>query len=257
MSTRAALVLAIALTLATANPSAFANDTKDAKDTEACVPSFGAFLKAKLMSFALPFPGALDFYKTHAATELAAMRRADRGFDLAIREERISYKEPNFLMEMLPSYRGENKKKLPELEGITTYLKEPQKLKFQAQVIEGELRSARGQIYSNQVASFTIDPQGRIYIFSCDMTMPWQLGLRVQHSSFTDGGPVLAAGLIRFNKDGSLRMIEPNSGHYKPSDTVMPQVLTLLKKAGVKLGYVQIKTVEQMLNPQLKTLLKR
>lgn len=53
---------------------------------------------------------------------------------------------------------------------------------------------------------------------------------KIQHSSFLRGGPVHSAGKIKVGTNGCIEWLSNDSGHYRPTDTEVAEVLRFIQK---------------------------
>ncbi|GJW32619.1 IQ domain-containing protein IQM3-like protein [Tanacetum coccineum] len=67
---------------------------------------------------------------------------------------------------------------------------------------------------------------------------------KFHHSSFLAGGATLAAGRLDVD-NGTLKIISPYSGHYRPTDESLKSFLSFLKENGVDLDTVEIKKANE------------
>lgn len=79
-------------------------------------------------------------------------------------------------------------------------------------------------------AIFVISLEGKMYAGS-HLKKP----MRVQHSSFVAGAPVLAAGEITTDEEGRILALTRRSGHYNPDPIQAVQSLLHLKANGIRL----------------------
>lgn len=76
---------------------------------------------------------------------------------------------------------------------------------------------------------FVMGPKGNIHLAS------HKLG-KYHHSSLLGGGEVALGGEIKVS-NGVIKWLSNKSGHYKPSETHLQQILYLLKKKGVPMNF--------------------
>lgn len=81
-------------------------------------------------------------------------------------------------------------------------------------------------------AIFVIDPRGQLYSAS-------HIRGRFHHSSFLNGGAVMAAGEIKTDPSGKIIELSNKSGHYHPTVEQNLNLLRLLEKNGVDLSNVK------------------
>lgn len=81
---------------------------------------------------------------------------------------------------------------------------------------------------------YSMDPAGTIY---AKPTSP-MLTCKFHHSSFVAGGTVAGAGQIKI-RQGKATFIDNCSGHYRPSDDIMDQVLSVLERNKVEVERVR------------------
>lgn len=103
-------------------------------------------------------------------------------------------------------------------------------------VRDGRLFKVDGQPFDTATATTLHSGQGRaIYVMDEHGNLyasTHQDPGRLHHSSFLAGGPVAGAGEISVD-DGVVTLVSRKSGHYKPEERFMQQVLTALQEQGV------------------------
>lgn len=120
-----------------------------------------------------------------------------------------------------------------------TYMSPEQRVQCRAHVENNIFStSAEGVLHTDDIKSrphiFVMDSH-RIFI------APYEQG-KINHSSFLQGAPVVAAGRMEF-KEGRLVAIANHSGHYKPEKMEMLKLLRQLTKMGVDLSEVTVQLV--------------
>ena len=65
---------------------------------------------------------------------------------------------------------------------------------------------------------------------------------RFHHSTFFGGKAVAAAGVFITNENGTLTLLYPHSGHYRPGEADMQRVLLFLHRRGIDLSTFQVDT---------------
>lgn len=139
---------------------------------------------------------------------------------------------------LLERYHGEQFPGNAEFGTPVTYLDEARRQDFKLHVDDdGLLRDADGDLFDTSKAYtahteeggraiFVMDQHGEIYA-----SMQQKVG-EFHHSSFLGGQPVATAGELGV-KDGVLRLISNNSGHYQPSqDSTLEFLKHLYKDKG-------------------------
>lgn len=121
------------------------------------------------------------------------------------------------------------------------YLTNAEKKGMEIQFIEGKLYF-RGAPLDTSTIETDKEEGYAIYVLSCDFQFyvgPYLVG-KFHHSSFVSGGPVLGAGEIKTDKDGTLLSITSKSGHYKPTPVQFHTTLEFLEAHGVDLSKVSL-----------------
>ena len=122
------------------------------------------------------------------------------------------------------------------------YLDATEREAYLITVRDGKLYDASGGAFDTAAATslhrggsaraiFVMDGEGNIYA-----SMHHSYG-RFHHSSLVAGEPVAAAGEITV-ENGVLTAISRKSGHYRPSEALLDQVLELLKRRGVRTDHL-------------------
>lgn len=81
---------------------------------------------------------------------------------------------------------------------------------------------------------YSMDAQGVVYIKPASPA----LTCKFHHSSFVAGAPVAGAGQIKI-RQGKATFIDNCSGHYRPSDELMDQVLSVLRQNNVEVERIR------------------
>ncbi|MGB0454132.1 MAG: hypothetical protein ACPGJV_10505 [Bacteriovoracaceae bacterium] len=116
------------------------------------------------------------------------------------------------------------------------YLKENQKDMWKAYVDkEGRFTRASGKPFQCDNCIYVMDTNGELYVFKDGGKFNG-----MAHSSFLSGDPVAGAGHMTIDENGFLKMINNNSGHYKPEKIYLDQVESELKKRGANLDSTDI-----------------
>lgn len=80
---------------------------------------------------------------------------------------------------------------------------------------------------------FVIDAQERLF---CANKMKYV----IQHSTFVNGGCALGAGTFSTDETGKIKEIRLQSGHYKPSKSILPFLQDYFSKKGVDFSYTAL-----------------
>lgn len=103
-----------------------------------------------------------------------------------------------------------------------------------------------------------MNPQGR-FLFVMDADGEIFAGPQQDvhhHSAFMSGRPVASAGVMEAS-NGTLRYINPESGHYSPPKDYFEQVLIELKKRKVNLDQCEVEYTFNATSSQIEKVLKR
>lgn len=94
---------------------------------------------------------------------------------------------------------------------------------------------------------FVMDGKGDIYFASYQElgTCKLEKGFLLNHASFLAGGPVAMAGILTF-KEGKIKEVINNSGHYRPPKEFFNQFLKELSEKGVKYKFTVKSFVDEM-----------
>jgi len=135
---------------------------------------------------------------------------------------------------MLSAYAGEETGRV--FGHKVMYLDETQRQAFKATVRDGLLCAADGSPFDSRQATTSGEVTGRaIYVMDHDgnLFLSNKAGIAdFQHTSFLAGQPVAAAGDIRV-ENGVIKEISRSSGHYRPSEELLDQVVDRLLSDGV------------------------
>jgi hypothetical protein len=97
-----------------------------------------------------------------------------------------------------------------------------------------KLKHISAAVVLNQLLQKSVKPNS--WIFVADTSFRLYVGIKqsgvFQHSSFLNGGRIIAAGLIKI-KDGQLRKLSPLSGHYRPPTRNFREFEKSLRDEGV------------------------
>ncbi len=116
------------------------------------------------------------------------------------------------------------------------------------ELVQKRIRVSKGKVVfpsSEQLKDlntrmFVIGLDGIIYMAEKTYGNP-QMGLPAYtHGSFASCGPVLSAGKILIQKDGTIQEITNHSGHYRPGAVETAYFLELLQKEGVSLKGIKL-----------------
>jgi len=122
------------------------------------------------------------------------------------------------------------------------YLSKIQRLKFMAIVENGMLQRPGGspitlmpgKTVQDELNSclYAVDKYGNLFVMAES-----EYKVQINHTTLCAGGEVLCAGTMSI-KNGQLRGITNNSGHYKPDSNNLTQVLNILLDSGVPMANV-------------------
>lgn len=115
------------------------------------------------------------------------------------------------------------------------YFSAEELMRFQASIFEGKLYK-KGKLLSNQNYIFVLNPDNNLFVGNKIVT---SCG-KIQHSSFTGGGPVRSAGWINFDSKGHVIEIANISGHYRPGIEQIKNMIHFLKRHQVDLSKLSI-----------------
>lgn len=106
---------------------------------------------------------------------------------------------------------------------------------FQVNIDKGFLyKNSKLLVDKNYI--FVLKPNHEFYIGNkIEMTFG-----KIQHSSFTRGGPVKSAGWIKFDQQGNVIEIANFSGHYRPAAEQVMNILQFLYAKSVNLSQLSI-----------------
>lgn len=125
---------------------------------------------------------------------------------------------------------------------MVRYLSEEERKQFKMDIVDGKLMKGGKLLPHLEPGAdpnteieylYTMDQQGTIYI---EKASP-MLTCKFHHSSFVAGAPVTGAGQIKI-RQGKATFIDNCSGHYRPSDDIMDQVLSVLKQQNIEVERV-------------------
>jgi hypothetical protein len=112
------------------------------------------------------------------------------------------------------------------------WLTPEQSEKYRVVIKDGKFYDAMGNLYPDTKSShenhfnYVMDAAGNFFLFN-----EWE-EKTIHHSSIVAGGPVAGAGEI-IVKDGSIRFIDSNTGHYRKAYKTFSNVLLELQANGV------------------------
>ncbi|AQV98965.1 hypothetical protein BJN34_34365 [Cupriavidus necator] len=119
------------------------------------------------------------------------------------------------------------------LSGDVNYLAKYERMKYMAIVgADGLLHDVNDQhitTHPYKVTAYAMDKYGSLFIKDAD---PLGEAMFFNHSSFNAGNDVICAGTLTV-RDGSLRIIDNNSGHYKPTRENLHNCLSVLASEGL------------------------
>lgn len=123
------------------------------------------------------------------------------------------------------------------------YLSVEERKQYVLELVEGKLiQGGRPLPHLEQGADpnteveylYSMDAQGVVYIKPASPA----LTCKFHHSSFVAGAPVAGAGQIKV-RQGKATFIDNCSGHYRPSDELMDQVLSVLRQNNVEVERIR------------------
>ena len=126
---------------------------------------------------------------------------------------------------------------------MVRYLSVEERKQFQMDIVDGKLMQGGkllphlepgGDANTEIEYLYSMDEQGMIYI---EKASP-MLTCKFHHSTFVAGAPVAGAGQIKI-RQGKATFIDNCSGHYRPSDDLMDQVLAVLKQQNIEVDQVR------------------
>lgn len=151
--------------------------------------------------------------------------------------------KPYELQPLQPQYVGEQYGKSPAFgPAEVTYLSETERQMLRVEIRDGKLYDASGQPVDTASgfsahsgdgnAIFVMGPDGHLYVSNHHEVE------RFHHSSVLAGEPVAGAGEIVV-EDGVIVSINRGSGHYRPNELHMDQVLEELDSAGIDVAGIE------------------
>ena len=126
---------------------------------------------------------------------------------------------------------------------MVRYLSVEERQRFKMDIVDGKLMQGGKLLPHIEPGAdpnteieylYSMDEQGAIFI---EKASP-MLTCKFHHSSFVAGAPVAGAGQIKI-RQGKATFIDNCSGHYRPSDDLMDQVLSLLKQQNIEVDRVR------------------
>lgn len=128
-------------------------------------------------------------------------------------------------------------------ERMVQYLSVDERKQYVLELVDGKLMQG-GKLLPNleQGADpnteveylYSMDAQGTIYVKPASP----MLTCKFHHSSFVAGAPLAGAGQIKI-RQGKATFMDNCSGHYRPSDDIMDQVLSVLRQSNVEVERVR------------------
>jgi hypothetical protein len=133
---------------------------------------------------------------------------------------------------MRAGFQGEE---LPQPGGSVQYLNDAERAAFQVTIRGRRLIDANGkQVHRSRSSSaraknipYAIDARGNLYLAT---RLP---PLMLNHSSFLGGDPVMCAGAMKV-RNGKLKEMDPDSGHYHPTTRQLMTARNHLVSLGLK-----------------------
>lgn len=121
------------------------------------------------------------------------------------------------------------------------YLDESRRHLYEVTVRDGKVIGHHGPLETDSFAHkkhenyaiYVISPELKFYIG------PYKSG-HFHHSSFLGGAPVIGAGEIKTDKEGTITHLSKDSGHYDPSDLHLEQTLAFLSSHGVDIASIRL-----------------
>ena len=145
------------------------------------------------------------------------------------------------------SFEGLTRRQYEKLDQLTQrkkdvlYFNKIQRLKYMAFPIDGLLCDVRDAPITTKHAygePYAMDRYGNLFLTESTAMIPGQLN----HSSFNAGREVICAGIIII-EDGLLKMINNSSGHYKPDQLDLHEMLNVLAEEGVDLAAAVVEVI--------------
>ncbi len=93
-----------------------------------------------------------------------------------------------------------------------------------------------GKLLANKNYIFVLDPEDKLFI---GQKFETPCG-KIQHSSFTRGGPIKSAGWIQFDTEGNVIEIANFSGHYRPGSQQVRNIIDYFNDKQVNLSRLSI-----------------
>jgi hypothetical protein len=122
------------------------------------------------------------------------------------------------------------------------YLDAEERKEFEVTLADGKVISASKAPLCTDIFKGDKKEKLAIYVLSKEEKLyigPYRLG-RFHHSSFCSGEPVIGAGEIKTNKEGTIELISSKSCHYTPTAMQLHTMLDFLESHGVNLGTIAL-----------------
>lgn len=149
---------------------------------------------------------------------------------------------------MDPRYEGEHIpgndywKNSLGFESHVKYLNEDERQAFKLTVKDGLIYDAKGELFDSSKGKSAFGGTGAIFVMDKDGDLFASTSHTVgkfHHSSFLEGNPVSAAGEILV-ENGALKKLTRESGHYKPTETMLYNASQELHSHGVDFSSVNV-----------------
>ncbi|MFJ4293253.1 hypothetical protein ACIP1U_26260 [Cupriavidus sp. NPDC089707] len=124
--------------------------------------------------------------------------------------------------------------------GDVNYLSKNERMRYMAIVGDGGLLYDVNEqpitTHAVKVTAYAMDKYGSLFIKDAD---PLGDAMFFNHSSFNAGNDVICAGTLTI-RNGSLRVIDNNSGHYKPTRENLHNCLSVLASEGLACNWAAV-----------------
>ncbi|WP_439669428.1 hypothetical protein DAMDJJ_31295 [Cupriavidus necator] len=124
--------------------------------------------------------------------------------------------------------------------GDVNYLTKSERMRYMAIVGDDgllyDVNNQRITTHAVKVTAYAMDKYGSLFIKDAD---PLDDAMFFNHSSFNAGNDVICAGTLTI-RNGSLRVIDNNSGHYKPTRENLHNCLSVLASEGLACSWASV-----------------